>query len=396
MLRDHAEASGIVIDVVLMRAWRVLVVCLLLTVWVAWPLAPQRVAAETATPLAGSVAELLVDSKVHVDFPAGMDISATIAWDDDFDGAWVELLYSVAGDETATLDYPPPGMVTSPGEMQVSTSLDLQAPFVPAGVTIEFWWRVVDERGTLAESVPERTAWFDTRWDWQVRQSDQVRVHHYGHDGDFVQEILEASQQTVTELEQRYALERSAPLDIWIYPSLEDFRGAQQPNSRESIAGASYPGYFLIMAVVPDGSFSEVGRVVLHEVSHQVLYQATANPFTYPPLWFDEGMATHFQVGGTDGYMEMVVRAYEEDALFDITSLDASFPFQPAQATLAYATSWSVVEYIEATYGDDGISALIEAFATGAPYDEALLDALGVDSEGLNDAWRVWVAGHAR
>ncbi len=372
-----------------------LVVSVLLLGFIAGPVAADRADAQAATAVARAVAELVVESEVAVDFPVGIDIVSNIAWSDDFDDAQVELLYTVGGDETATLALVPEGTVSDDGEMEVSATLELQAQFVPSGVSIEFWWRVVDERGTLAESKPERTDWFDTRWEWQVQQTDQVRVHSYDYDEDFIQEILDSSQETVTELEQRYSLPRSEPLDIWVYPSLEDFRDAQQPNSRESVAGASYPGYFLIVAVVPDGSTAEVGRVVLHEVSHQVLYQATTNPFTYPPLWFDEGMATHFQVGGTNGYMEMVVRAYQDDALFSITSLDASFPYQPAQATLAYATSWSIVEYIEVTYGDEGISALIDAFATGAPYDEALVDALGVDSEGLNDAWRIWVAGQA-
>ena len=377
------------------RAWRALLVSVLLLGFIAGPVAADRADAQAATAVARAVAELVVESEVAVDFPVGIDIASNIAWSDDFEDAQVELLYTVGGDETATLAFVPEGTVSDDGEMEVSATLELQAQFVPSGVSIEFWWRVVDERGTLAESKPERTDWFDTRWEWQVQQTDQVRVHSYDYDEDFIQEILDSSQETVTELEQRYSLPRSEPLDIWVYPSLEDFRDAQQPNSRESIAGASYPGYFLIVAVVPDGFTAEVGRVVLHEVSHQVLYQATANPFTYPPLWFDEGMATHFQVGGTNGYMEMVVRAYQDDALFSIASLEASFPYRPAQATLAYATSWSVVKYIEATYGDEGISALIDAFATGAPYDEALVEALGVDGDGLNDAWRAWVADHA-
>ncbi len=376
---------------------RSLAVCLLLLFGIAAPMAHVVGQAQNSIPVIESVDELVVESEATVDFPVGIDIVGNLAWSDDWNDADVELLYNVAGDDTATLTFVPPGEVTGSGQMRVSATLELQAQFVPAGLLIEYWWRVVDDSGTpIAESTPERTEWFDTRWDWQVQQTDQVRVHSYGHDADFVKEMLESAQATVTELEQRYALSRSEPLDIWVYPSGEDFRGAQQPNSRESIAGASYPGYFLIVAVVPDGSTAEVGRVVLHEVSHQVLYQATANPFTYPPLWFDEGLATHFQVGGTGGYMDMVVRAYQDDALFDVTSLDVSFPFQPTQATLAYATSWSIVEFLEVTYGDAGISALIAAFATGAPYDEALVDALGVETEELNDAWRAWVEDQAR
>ncbi len=372
------------------RAW---LIAVMLCVSVAWSLAPALVSAQSASPVSFPVELLDIDSDVTSNFPVGLEIAADIPWANDFGGAEVELLYTVAGDQTASLVFVPTDEVAADGTMPVSARLDLQAQFVPAGVAIEFWWRVVDGAGaTLAEWAPERTEWIDTRWDWQQWQTDQIRVHSYAHSAGFVEEMLDSAQDTVTELEARYALPQSAPLDIWVYPSPDDFRGAQQPNSRESIAGASFPGYELIVAVVPEGSTAEIGRVILHEVSHQVLYQATANPFTYPPLWFDEGLATHFQVGGTSGYMDMVTRSLNDDALFELGSLSVSFPYLPAQATLAYATSWSVVEYLERTYGDAGISALIAAFATGAPYDEALLEALGVDGEQLNADWRAWIA----
>jgi len=394
-LPSCAGGSGIAIHRAPTRrsiAWLVGVV---LFASVAWPIAPEPVSAQTATPPVHEVASLDLESAVAIDFPRGMTISTAVEWDDIYNDAWVEVLYTVAGDDTANLAFVPLAPVSASGEMALTATLDLQAQFVPSGVSLDFWWRVVSDDGPVAESAPEQTFSFDDRRQWQQLQTDKVPLHYYAHEPAFAQEMLDASQATVSELEQRFSLAQSAPLDIWVYPSSEDFRGAQQPNSRESIAGASYPGYFLIVAVVPDGSTNEVGRVVLHEVSHQILYQATDNPFTYPPLWFDEGMATHFQVGGTDGFMEMVVRAHRDGTLFDITSLDVSFPYLPAQATLAYATSWSVVEYIEVTWSDDGISRLIAAFATGVPYDEALVAALGVDSDELNEDWRTWVASQA-
>ncbi|MBA2247475.1 MAG: hypothetical protein H0W23_05055, partial [Chloroflexia bacterium] len=188
---------------------------------------------------------------------------------------------------------------------------------------------------------------------------------------------------------------RSEPIDLWVYPSAEDFRGAQQQNSREAVAGASYPGYLLVMAVIPQGDTREIERVVPHEISHQVLFQATRNPFTLPPLWFDEGLATHYQTGGTDGYPGMVLAALREDRLFALDSLDTTFPYLPAQATLAYAASWSAVEYIRERYGDDGIERLITAFATGDPYDTAIQNAFGVTLDGLDDQWRDWIGRRA-
>jgi hypothetical protein len=305
------------------------------------------------------------------------------------------LLYAVAGDETETLvfvegDVPGDGTPAS-----VEATLDLQAQFVPAGVEIAYRWQVVDGARVIAASDVATTQWYDTRFDWQESATDQVAVHYYDLDPGFAAEIAASAQATVTDLESRFDLDRSAPLAVWIYPNASDFQAAKPPNSRETIAGASFPGYYVIMAVIPDGSTGEVGRVILHEVSHQVLYQATRNPFSSPPLWFDEGLATHVQVGGTDGYLDMAATALANGALFNLDSIDVSFPYVPSQATLAYAASWSAVEYIMQTYGDNGIAALIAAFATGAPQDEAIEQALGVDMMRLNQDWQAWLAAQS-
>jgi len=362
----------------------------LLTLIVLIGFAPAPVLAQPATSATSSIEAV---SEVEIDFPRGIVIDADLQWEAAGDSVDLELLYSTAGAETETLVFVP---FESADPVQVEVTIDLQSGSVPSGVEIEYRWRLVNDQEVIAESDPESTVWFDDRWDWRLIESHQVRVHYYGLDETFAHQILDSAQSTVTELEKRYRLDRGAPLAVWIYPSSEDFRGAQQPNSRESIAGASYPGFLLIAAVVPNGNSREIGRVIPHEVSHQVLHQATENPFTYPPLWFDEGMATHFQVGGTDGYMEMVVRAHRDEALFDLNSLNVSFPFLSAQATLAYATSWSALEFIETRWGDEGIAALIDEFASGVPYDDAIVNALGIDDGQLNDEWKAWISVQSR
>jgi hypothetical protein len=258
-------------------------------------------------------------------------------------------------------------------------------------VDLTYIWQLEHEQVVLAESEPATTSWFDNRFEWATAGSHQVRVHTYDLSDDFAAMILDSAQSTVTELEGRYGLDPIAPLDIWVYGSASDFREAQQPNSRESVAGASYPGFDLIVAVLPDGNDAELGRVIPHEISHQVIHQATRNPFSYPPLWFDEGMATHAQVGGTASFDTKIEAALDDDRLFHLTSLEVTFPFSAAEASLAYAVSWSAIAYITETYGDDGIGALIESFAEGTSNDIAIQNALGIDAEQLSADWQAWV-----
>lgn len=342
-----------------------------------------------------AVATFDVTTITEPDFPAGITFSADIPLDGiPFkNGDRVALYYQVSTDETLNLSLVPGSAVTTQDDrLSVSVFVDLQTSFVPPGVALTYYWEVANPDGPFIRSAPESTLWTDTRFDWEIHTSDQVTIYSYGMSGNFAQWMTDDAQATIDDLESRYGIDQIEPLAIWVYPNSQDFAGTMQVNTREAIAGLSYPGSSLIAAVVPDGDKREYGRVIPHEISHQVVFHATENPFAFPPLWLDEGLATHYQTGGTDRYPAMVQRAEAEGTLFDITSLNASFPFQPAQATLAYASSWSIVGYIETTYGPEGIARLLDAFALGLPVDEAVDQALGVSSQQLNDDWHQWIS----
>jgi hypothetical protein len=58
------------------------------------------------------------------------------------------------------------------------------------------------------------------------------------------------------------------------------------------------------------------------------------------------------------------------------------------EANLAYGQSGAVVKFIVDTYGPEAMGKLLEIFGEGALYDEAMQAALGVDTDGLDNAFR--------
>ena len=337
-------------------------------------------------------APVQVVSEVTPDFPTGITLTAEIPlpWGISPDSA--SLIYRIASDATLNLESVPDADFRIESDMvQVTLFVDLQRAYVPLGVTLIFFWELSDAGVSVLTSGEEFTQWIDPRFEWESHTSDQVIMYTYGMDRDFTTWMLEESQETIDDLERSYHLEAIEPITIWIYKDTADFAATRQVNSREAIAGLSYPGASLVAAIIPEGNEREFGRVIPHEISHQVLFHATENPFAFPPLWFDEGLATHYQTGGTSHYASMVWEASQRGDLFDITSLNASFPFQPAQASLAYASSWSIISYIEQMYGPDGIAALIDAFGQGLPTNDAIHQALGIPATQLNANWHRWV-----
>jgi len=341
-----------------------------------------------------ATAPLSATTATTIDFPTGITFDATLTEADD---AEISLLYQVGDLAVWNLALIDADAITraADGTLAIHTTIDLQRIGVPAGIPLTFHWRATMPDGVIRDSASETISWYDTRYDWSTLSSEQIDLHYVDLDDDVAAQILTSAQSTVTDLESRYALERSRTLQIWVYPDSESLRGTLPANSRDTIAGGSFIGYSLIVALIPNGSTGEIGRIIPHEVSHQVLYQATQNPFTILPTWFDEGMATHIQNGGTSSYLGLVINAWQHDALFDLASISAGFPYTPSQATLAYAASWSAIAYIQETYGDDGISRLIAAFATGAPEQDVILQALGITLDQLDDDWKAWIGAQA-
>lgn len=355
-------------------------------------LLPSALLAEVATP--GSA--LATSTVTETDFPVGMRFRAEIALDAPADITGASLLYRVAGDDTLNLAVvPAENIAIGENSVSVDVFIDFQQDFLPLGSSLTWTWELQSADGDRFQTAEESGGWRDPRFEWTLNESEQVRLYTYAASDEFAGWMLDETQTVIDDLESRYGLEQIDPVTIWIYPEYGAFAATMQANSRESVAGISYPGSSLITAIIRDGDEREYGRVIPHEISHQVLYHATHNPFAFAPMWLDEGLATRYQVGGTDHYPGMVRDAAEDGRLFTITSLNASFPYQPAQATLAYAASWSFLGFLEETYGPEGIAALIDALAAGMSTDEAVQDAFGASTDDLNEAWLDWVLGQS-
>jgi hypothetical protein len=317
------------------------------------------------------------------DFPNGVAFS--VSADADRPIVKADLLYTKAEVETLNLE----SADVTPGQhVDVTLPVDFRSAYVPPGVDITYYWRLTDDSGDVTETEPKMVTWMDTRFSWEAISTAQVSVHYYTGDKTFAQTILDSAQSTIDRLQPTFGVERSRPIRIWVYDSTTDFQGSQAPNSQEWIAGTAYPELQVILAVLPDGNEREVGRVVPHEISHQMLYQATRNPFNVPPTWLDEGLAVSNQANGNEGFQGMVESAAQDGRLFSIRSLTSEFPYDPAEATLAYAESYSVVRFILSEWGDDGMAAIVAAYRQGHSHDDALMQAIGVDMDGLDARWK--------
>lgn len=359
---------------------------LLCSLLLAWLIPTGTVGAQPAQQ-ATNGAVTVTEQRDTIAFPAGIDF--TLAGNADFTVKRIELFCRVATQQTEYLALVP---VSAPGSsFRITYRLDLQANFMPAGIELTCFWRFHGD-AVQADSRPWTLSWYDNRYSWSAITTPDATVHTYGLSRAFAQNVASSTQASIDSLRSLYGLAKVTPLQVWIYPNSTAFAGSRQQNAREAVAGLSYPEFALTTAVIPDGNAQELGRVMPHEISHQILYQATRNPWNAPPVWLDEGLAEYAQTAGTDGFQQTVQSAARDGTLLGLNALTLSFPYAPDTAYLAYAESYSVVSYIAQTYGETGLTRLVRALATGVSYDTAFQQALGRTMGALETDWRVWIA----
>ncbi len=368
-----------------MRSWPLLAAIVML---LAGPLA---IAGPVAAEADGAAGVTIVSGEPVPQFPEGMSFPVEVTSDEEI--VEVDLLYHPAFMETLNL-----GRVTAEPGMSISGTydLDLRDGSIPPGIEIRYRWQVIEADGDIAESEEQGVTWLDTRFTWSEISSPRVTVNAYNGNPAYNQQVLEAAEATIDRLSEQFGAEMTRPIRIWVYNSREDFNGSLAPNSETWIVGAAYPWLGLINAVLPPGDMNELGRVIPHEISHQVLFQATKNPFNQPPGWLEEGLATLAQEGGRETLWRAVEAAAEEGRLDELNVLNGQFPYDSGDALLAYGESMSVVTYILDTYGEEKMARLIAVFRDGVTFDDAVQQSLGISLQQLSDDWQAAALEQAR
>lgn len=299
----------------------------------------------------------------------------------------VNLLYRAAGVPTSKRVRVP----TERGQrIRVDYLLDTQADYVPPGVDIEYRWLFTLADGTQVRSDPTTVFYMDTQQQWKKKTSGQITLWWYSGDDAFAQDAITTAVQTLATLQKTYAVQTNRPFRILLYANARDLRVALPPNSADWIGGGALVDYGIVHAAIGPGrsAASEIRRVLPHEISHLVVYQASLNPYNRPPLWLDEGLAVRNQETPDVRLRPLLKEAVDNGKLIPIRALNSPFPLNTEQALLSYAESESIVGYIVDAYGSKYIGQLINAFTQELSYEQIVQKVLKVSMDQFDKDWK--------
>ena len=297
------------------------------------------------------------------------------------------LSFRATGDATTTVEHPQ--FVAGPS-VTVDHTYDLQGRYIKPGGRVEYWWTLSDAAGHRLTTELQTFSYDDNRFPWQSLTGGGITVYWYQGTEAFGQAALDVAVGAVPRISADLGVGAPQPIRAFLYANLSDLEGALPPTGREWVGGQAYPELGTFVAAIPpdDRSLSTMKRVIPHEITHLLVYQAAGGALSHVPSWLNEGLATLSEELPDPEAAIILEAALSQDSLVPLETLCGPFPLDASEARLSYAQSASVVRFIRDHHGRQDLTRLIAAYANGAPCRGDVMLPLGVSLEGLETQWR--------
>jgi hypothetical protein len=328
-------------------------------------------------------------SSVEVDFPARItfDITAT----SDAEITDIRLCYQV--DRLHFADVVSEVKIDFAPALDVTTFWTLEMVRIgglPPGSSLDYWWRVTDAVGREVETEPERVIFEDNRFDWQTLTEGMVTLYWYQGDSDFAAELMATAQTALDHLYDFTGVELDSPVKLYIYATSAELQGSMI-YPQEWTGGVAFTRYGIMAIGVSQSNLDWGKDAVAHELTHLVIEQVILNPYGGIPVWLNEGLAMSSERDLDDSLANYLNGAIASRDFISVKSLASPFSAYSGEAALSYAQSYSIVQYLVSTYGQEKMFELLTTFSEGATYDGALEEVYGFDTAGLDALWQEWV-----
>lgn len=273
--------------------------------------------------------------------------------------------------------------------ISLSKEVDLTQTRLPPFADVTYWW-VLRTAESQDLTIPAQTIWYeDDRFEWRMVTQEQLTVHWTGTEAGLGQLALDIVAESLPRLAAVMPVTNETPLNIYIYPSSQDLRAALRLTGRDWVGAHADPqlGVILVTAVNARTAPTDLRRALPHELVHFLLYQAAGVGYETLPMWFNEGLATFVETNPNPNYETALETAVSDGTTLPFTDLCHSFPAEENKAVLAYAQSLSLVQYIQAHYGNQALRDMVAAYADGANCESGVSRVLQQPLDELAQTW---------
>ncbi|HEU0074917.1 MAG TPA: peptidase MA family metallohydrolase [Dehalococcoidia bacterium] len=263
--------------------------------------------------------------------------------------------------------------------------------YMVPGAEVVYSWELSDSSGAKVTTEEQMVTYDDTRFEWQELTEGNVTVHYYFGDDEAQRTVLRVARETIERFEKLERTTVDFPVKIWVYrtasemaPAVASRRGAGPDDSVRTLGEVGADDTALVSR---DTDFLNIVR---HELTHVVTGAATKNHLAPLPTWINEGLSTYSQNDLLPSEASALDLAIRRNAVLPITSLGTAARGSAGDVSVFYAQSGSIIGFMIDVLGEERFGDFMEALA-GDTVDGALMTVYGLDTLGLENAWRVAV-----
>ena len=163
-------------------------------------------------------------------------------------------------------------------------------------------------------------------------------------------------------------------------------------------AGIAFSDYNTILIGVQPQAVETYGKdTVRHELAHLVIGQFARSCLGGTlPTWLSEGLAVLAEGEAEEQIRPDIENGIQNNDFQPVRSLNGAFPAHDDQARAAYSQSFSLVNFLLESYGQEKMLTLLQSLAGGVGYDTALEQVYGFNADGLEVAWREAIGAPSR
>ncbi|MFG0298497.1 MAG: peptidase MA family metallohydrolase [Phycisphaerales bacterium JB047] len=237
--------------------------------------------------------------------------------------------------------------------------------------------------------------WHFTGRAWEVALLDTPGVRVYCDEAH--REIAELAIERVPEIRDRVAEDMGIDPNggdlhevvVKIYPKMRELQASIYPSYTAGISGWNEPGESIKILGRNEMGQDRLDPLLAHEIGHAVSFEY-GPVINDAPWWSLEGVAEVAAGLFWDSWErknKRIVRLAGEDNLRRWQQL-ADFKGEAVNHAMhVYLQGWSMIDYIDRTFGKDTRNAWFTRLGHGDTLDEASHTAMGISFEHLNDEW---------
>jgi hypothetical protein len=181
-------------------------------------------------------------------------------------------------------------------------------------------------------------------------------------------DLLDTLEDQYRDLSSELGYTPSENISVILYTNTQFFDITQAP----SWAGGVNDGKLRIPISGVSGMTPELKHVLKHELTHSFVRQITRG---HCPNWLNEGLAQYMESRTSDYYGPAVARMFQANQEIPLHYLDAPFALLNArQAVVAYTEALLTVEYLQQSWGIDGLQRVLQRLGEGESADAALYE----------------------